>query len=413
MIEPSLPIHDPELRHAFAANAQAQIAFFRAALNNRGGFDLLDFSGRPIPGHPQELHLTTRMVHSYALAQAWGATNCQPIIDAGMAALWHWHRDPAFGGYAWSVTPDGPQDRTKLAYGHVFVLLAASSALMVGHEDAARLLQDIEQVIDRHFWDDARGLLREEYASDWSAISHYRGMNANMHGVEAMLAAYEATGRDVFLDRAGRILSFFTEEIAPAFGWRIPEHYTADWSFDHDYEGDPMFRPAGTTPGHAVEFARLILQHQALCGAADPDAVTRARALVATALRDGWRADGGLAYTVDSHGVVLRPERYWWPVTEAIGAIAALMKIAPQPEDSAWFDRLWACAQAHFIDHTWGGWFPEIDESGQPGSRQFTGKPDIYHALQAMLFPLCPGNARHLAALEHLHERPQALAPNP
>lgn len=399
MTTPALPMHEPPLRRAFAANARAQIAFFRASLNDRGGFDLLDHSGAPIPGRPQELHATTRMVHSYALAHAWGERDCQPMIDAGLAALWSRHRDADFGGYAWSITPDGFDDATKLAYGHVFVLLAASSALAVGHDDAPRLMQDIEHVIDRHFWDEECGLLKEEYGRDWTAISQYRGMNANMHGAEAMLAAYEATGREVFLHRAGRILRFFTEQVAPEFGWRIPEHYTAGWDIDHGYEGNPMFRPGGTTPGHALEFARLILQHRDLSGQGGDDAVRRARALIETALNDAWLSEGGLAYTVDSAGQVIRADRYWWPVTEAIGALAAIMKCDPRAADADWFLLLWDFAQAHFIDHELGGWYPEIGTDGRPQAHRFIGKPDIYHSLQAMLYTRCPRNAHMLRDL--------------
>lgn len=393
MTTPATPLDDPDLRAAFAADAAAQIAFFRASLNDAGGFDPLDHAGAPIPGQPQELHATTRMIHSYALARVWGAADCDALIDAGMGALRHRHRDRDFGGYLWAVTATGIAEPRKLAYGHVFVLLAASSALVAGHDDAARLLADIEHVIERHYWDEARGLLREEFAQDWSAISEYRGMNANMHGAEALMAAYEATGREVFLHRAGRILDFFTARMAPQHGWRIPEHYRADWSIDEGYEGDPMFRPAGTTPGHALEFARLLLQHHELSEGRDPEAPARARRLVQTALGDSWLPEGGLAYTVTPAGAVLRADRYWWPVTEGLGALAALIRHDPQPQDAEWFLHLWAFAQAHFIDHGRGGWYPEIGPDGAPQSRQFTGKPDIYHSLQAMLYPLSPSNA--------------------
>jgi sulfoquinovose isomerase len=399
MTRPELPIHDPALRRAFAENARAQIAFFRASLNDQGGFDLLDYHGAPIPGHPQELHATTRMVHSYALAHAWGQADCQPMVDAGLSALWTRHRDAEFGGYAWSITSEGVSDATKLAYGHVFVLLAASSAMALGHEDAARLMQDIEHILDQHFWDEQRGLLREEYGRDWSVISQYRGMNANMHGAEALMAAYEATGREVFLHRAGRILRFFTQQLAPENGWRIPEHFTAEWEIDHGFEGNPMFRPAGTTPGHALEFARLILQYRDLSGQKGDDIARIARALIETALSDAWLADGGLAYTVSNTGQVLRPDRYWWPVTEGIGALAALMKCDPRASDADWFLRLWDVAQTRFIDHERGGWYPEIGRDGQPQAQQFIGKPDIYHSLQAMLYPLCPRNAHMLCDL--------------
>ena len=44
----------------------------------------------------------------------------------------------------------------------------------------------------------------------------------------------------------------------------------------------------------------------------------------------------------------------------------------------------------HLIDHLQGGWFPELDSDLRPVGRVFTGKPDLYHALQACLIPLLP-----------------------
>lgn len=396
------PLRDPDHRAALAADARAQIDFFRASLDGNGAFSTLDRAGRAIPGHPQELHQTTRLVHSYCLADAWGAPDCAPVIDAGMTALWQRHRDATHGGYVWAVSADGIADDRKLAYGHVFVLLAAASALQAGHDDAPRLLADIEAVIAQRFWDQGSLRLREEYLRDWSPFSTYRGMNANMHGAEAFLAAFEATGKEVYLDRAGAILDFFTARIAPAHGWRIPEHYFETWTPDPSYEGNPMFRPAGTTPGHALEFARLLLQHWDLVGRTDPKIPARARTLVQTALADAWLAQGGLAYTLGADGQVARSDRYWWPVTEALGALGALIKVAPDPQDALWYRRLWDFAQAHFIDHTRGGWIPEIGPDGAPQEAQFIGKPDIYHAIQADLFGLCPGVSRHFDGLRAL-----------
>lgn len=403
-----LPIDDPLHRAALAKDARAALRFFRASLQPDGRLALLDTDGQPVADANQHLHETTRMVHSFAMGQVWGAPDCAAIIDAGMACLWQRHRDTVSGGYVWALTPGGDvADGVKLAYGHVFVLLAASSAMAAGHDDAGRLLADAERLIERYFWNDDEGLLHDEYTRDWQVFSTYRGMNSNMHGIEAMLAAFEATGNDKWLDRAGRILGFFAETIAPANGWRIPEHYDTSWTPDPDYRGDPMFRPPGTTPGHSLEFSRLVLQHWDLTGRADAGAPARARALAETALRDAWISDdvvpgGGLAYTLDDAGRIDRADRYWWPVTEGLGALAALMKADPRPEDAVWYDRLHRCAERLFIDHARGGWFPEVDAAGHPAARQFVGKPDIYHALQADLLPLAPGLSRPMAGLAAL-----------
>ncbi len=247
-------------------------SFFDASLQNGPGFSLLDVQGNPLPTQVQELHTTARLVHSYAFGCVHGHVGAQNIVDHGMAYLNRCHKDPIHGGYVWSLKGDTVADGTKLAYGHVFVMLAAASAKLAGHSDADDLLDDINDVLDRYFWEEDVGLFCDEWSRDWAPFSSYRGMNANMHGVEALLASYEATGREIYLTRAGRILDFFTNKMAPAENWRLPEHYSSDWTIDRKYVGNHMFRPAGTTPGHSFELGRLLLQHWDLSGRPASDA---------------------------------------------------------------------------------------------------------------------------------------------
>lgn len=392
-------LNDPVHRRYLRADAERQVRFFALSLRGDGGFDALDHDAQPLLRQGQELHTTTRLVHSFALASAAGFGGTEEIVDAGMRYLWSVHRDPMHGGYLWAVDENGVHDGTKLAYGHVFVLLAASSAALIGHPLAPALMEDILTVLDTRFSDGGRALFQDEFTRDWQVFSDYRGMNANMHGTEALLAAYEATGDRRHLDRAGDILDFFTRSMAGEYGNRIPEHYTSDWEVDPDYSGNPMFRPAGTTPGHSLEFARLVLHHWDLAGRPAGDTVARARALVTQALSDAWREDGGLVYTLNAAGGVAIPDRYWWPVTEGIGALASLLKIGADAKLEAWYRRLWKFAHGALIDRERGGWYPELGEDSRPVSRQFIGKPDIYHALQADLLPLAPGLSRSIEGL--------------
>ncbi|MFW2543096.1 AGE family epimerase/isomerase [Primorskyibacter sp. 2E107] len=395
-------LSDTTHRRWLADDARRQFAFFLASVGTEPGFHTLDFDGNPLPDTVQELHTTTRLIHSYALGMLGGLRDCEAVVDQGMRYLASHHHDADHGGYVWAMDGDRIADGRKLAYGHVFVLLAGASAKMTGHPDADALIDDVTAVLERHFWEEGPGLFADEWNRDWTPFSNYRGMNANMHGTEALLAAYEATGREHYLEKAGRILDFFLNTMAPQTHDRLPEHYHADWTVDRDYSENPMFRPAGTTPGHSFEFSRLLLQHWDLSGRPDNNAPQTARAVAYRALEDAWREDGGMIYTLDWAGSPAITDRYWWPVTEAIGVLASFLKLDPRPEDEAWYRKLWQFADAHFIDHKNGGWFPELDESGTPTGRQFHGKPDIYHALQADLFPLTRGLSRYAETLPDL-----------
>ncbi|WIY26963.1 AGE family epimerase/isomerase [Parasedimentitalea psychrophila] len=391
------PLHQDYL----ANNALKQLDFFRPSLQQKPGFHVLAQDGGTLDSTVQELHTTTRMIHSFALGKIAGVENCDAMIDQGMRYLFSHHRDREHGGFVWALDDDGIHDDRKLAYGHVFALLAGSSALAAGHPDGAKLITQVDAVLDRHFWQDEPMLFCDEWNRDWTPFSKYRGMNANMHGTEALLATYEATGREKYLDRAGRILDFFLGKIAPSENWRLPEHYTENWAIDRSYSGNPMFRPAGTTPGHSFELARLLLQYWDLRGRPDDGALQTARKLTYRALGDAWDGQsGGLVYTLNFDGSQAITDRYWWPVTEAIGVLAALLKCDPQPSDEDWYRKLWLFADQHFIDYAIGGWFPEIDAQGRPTEVQFLGKPDIYHSLQATLFPLTNGISNAYKGLE-------------
>jgi mannose/cellobiose epimerase-like protein (N-acyl-D-glucosamine 2-epimerase family) len=389
----SLPYH----RRWLTDQASGLFAFFeRRMLNPAGGFFALDDRGEPIgksaaTGKPpaRELHNTTRMVHCFAIARLMGRPGAADFVDHGMEFLWSGHRDTKHGGYFWGIGEDAPSDDKKLAYGHAFVLLAASSAKLAGHPDADRLLADASEVLRTRFWEKVHGASAEEFAADWSPLSRYRGQNSNMHLTEALMAAFEATGDVTYRDMAESIATLIIGKLARENGWRVAEHFDQRWTLDRDYSGGDVFRPAGTTPGHSLEWTRLLLQLWELGGRRLDWLPQAAKALFAEATAKGWNAaQGGFHYTLGFDGKPLLRNRLWWPAAEGIGAAAFLNAIDGAADYETWYRRIWDFAANHLIDRQNGGWRPEAPGKGL--APLFEGKPDLYHALQACLIPLLP-----------------------
>ncbi len=377
--------------------ARDLFAFFQTAIvNPKGGFFGLDATGRPLPapgsgGAVRQLHDTTRMVHCFSMAHLLGLPGADRIIEHGMDFIRTRHHDATHGGYYWSVNDTGPVNQTKQAYGHAFVMLAAASAKVVGHPDADALLADVTQVLHRRFWDAAAGATTEEYAADWQALGSYRGQNANMHLAEALMAAYEATHDSAYLDMAQSIARLIIDRHARAEGWRVAEHFHADWTVDRAYKGDPMFRPPGTTPGHALEWSRLLIQLWELGGRRHDWMKEAAQALFLHTCEIGWDVPkGGFYYTLDWDDRPDCADRYWWPCAEGIAAAAVLRQAGGDARFEEWYRRIWSFVVTHVIDHDGGSWHPELDANLHPVNRVFVGKPDLYHAVQACLIPLLP-----------------------
>jgi mannose/cellobiose epimerase-like protein (N-acyl-D-glucosamine 2-epimerase family) len=372
--------------------------FEREILNPLGGFYDLDDAGKPVApgfgagGKPARyLFNTTRIIHAFSMAHMLGRPGADAIVDHGMDFLWKSHRDPKHGGYYWGVGYDGPSDATKQAYGHAFVLLAASSASMAGHPAGSRLLEDVSAVLRDRFWEDEFGAVAEEFTDDWSPFDTYRGQNSNMHLTESLMAAFEATGDSTYLRMGERIATLIIGKHASANDWRIPEHFHSNWEVDRAYSASPMFRPFGTTPGHSLEWSRLLLQLWELGDRKIDWLLPAARSLFHRAASDGWdQKSGGFYYTLEWDGRPRIRDRYWWPCCEGIGAAAFLGAINGDSVYEGWYRRIWSFVARSFIDRERGGWRAQVDESLRPTSDPFFGKVDIYHSLQACLIPTLP-----------------------
>ncbi len=330
------------------------------------------------------------MTHVFSLASLRGSPDAAGLVDHGLEALWGPLRDESHGGWWSAVDPDGPVARGKEAYGHAFVVLAASSATAAGRPGARALLDEALAVLDR-FWDPEERMLVEEWDESFTELDPYRGLNSAMHGVEALLAAHDVTGSPAPLERASAIASRVVG-IAAAHQWRLPEHFSPSWEPLLDYHlGEPAhpFRPYGGTVGHWLEWARLLVQLGATTGA---DLLAPATALFDSAVRDGWSADGtpGFVYTVDWDGRPVVRQRMHWVAAEAIAAAAALWRATGRQEYADLHAAWWAHVRSAFVDPEGGSWWHELDPSLRPASSTWDGKPDVYHAVQATLVPRLP-----------------------
>lgn len=383
----------PSHRRWLLAQIDALIWFYSRSVNSEGGFFTLDARGSPLS--QGELHDVCRLIHCFSAAHLLGHPSGAEMVDHGLRSLQYHHQDAERGGYYWSV---GRRD--KLAYGHAFVLLAAASAGAVGHPGARDLYEDIIGIIRARFWDDAAGAMTEQYDAQWVPLDGYRGMNSNMHMLEALLAANDTWPTTDLIAMGLRIADLFINRHARAAGWVIPEHYDENWQVDRSYEGDPMFRPAGTTPGHALEWSRLLVQLWHADGRRKDWLPDASRALFVNAVAHGWSHENqALHYTLNWDQRPLRRQNYWWPMAEGAAAADVLGRVLGGAEFEHWYRLFWQSLDRRFIDHRNGGWWHEVSPDGSPAQTVFHGKPDMYHAFQACLIPLVPAEAGILAGL--------------
>lgn len=397
----SLPDH-----HAWLARQTADLlAFGRRTPVPGGGAAWLTDDGRPWLERGVHTWITGRTAHVYSLGALLGLPGARPVAEAALVGLAGPLRDTEHGGW-YARQPgvgesDGPDE--KAAYTHAFVVLGASSATAAGLPGARDLLMQALDVMDRRFWDEATGRVVDTWDTTFTVLDGYRGINGNMHTVEAFLAAADVTGDRLWLDRAARIGHWMVEQ-ASGRAWRVMEHYDETWTAQPDLNADrpdDPFRPFGATTGHGLEWSRMLLHLEA--AGAEGEWLRPARGLFDRAVADGWAVDGadGFCYTTDWAGTPVVRTRLHWVLAEAIGAAAALYQRTGDVRYAERYAQWWDYAARYLHDETHGSWYHELGPDNTPSAQVWPGKADLYHAVQATLIPrlpLAPTLATALAA---------------
>lgn len=390
-------LNTEENRNFLAQIRQNLLDFGHRFPSPAGGAYYLGDDGTPWPEKGRETWITSRMAHVYSIGAILGGLEEGVLADAALRGLRGELHDQTHGGWYAGLTAAGDIMPTKQCYAHAFVILAASSALLAGRPEAQNLLDNALDTYDRYFWDEEEGLSRDTWNTEFTVLDDYRGLNANMHTVEAFLAAADVTGEEKYRIRAGRIIDRVIGW-ARNNSWRIPEHFTENWvpALEHNQERpDDPFKPYGATPGHGIEWARLIIQW-ALSSHQDRQAVSlyidSAKRLYDTAAGDAWNTDGapGLVYTTGWTGKPVVHDRMHWTLAEAINTSAVLHQVTGTERYANDFAQYMAYLDKKVLDHENGSWFHQLDRNNQVIGTVWPGKPDLYHAFQATLIPYCP-----------------------
>ncbi|TYL38827.1 N-acylglucosamine 2-epimerase [Natronococcus pandeyae] len=349
-----------------------------------GGYvaQLDERDGHVYDARTKHLVATARGVHNFSLGVlADGPDWCRYAAEHGLRFLSNEHWDDDREGYDWLLEGRQTRDRTRHCYGHAFVLLAGARATQAGIPGGRAELERAFDVLEERFWEPDHELYADQATPDWE-LSAYRGQNANMHACEALLAAYEATGDERYLERSYTIADRFTREVTAATDGLLWEHYTAEWEPDLSYNEDSprhQFRPPGYQPGHHAEWAKLLAvlaDHRS-----EEWLLERARDLFDAAVELGWDDEhGGLYYTVDADGEPIVADKYGWVHTEAIGASALLSR--HDESYGSWYDRLWEYSLEHLRNPRYGNWYERLTrEHERDGPNHGPAVEPGYHPL--------------------------------
>ena len=363
----TINFRDPDF---IAQHIEQLTAFYQQhAIDPKGGFfQTLLPSGEHQQGPIKQLVSSTRLTWVFATCggrfkqDAWRAS-----AQHGLDYVSNQHFDAKRGAYHWLMADDKPLEQENYCYGLAFVLLMYAGALKAGFTRAKQGLSETFDLLEQRFWQPEFGLYADQASADWQSYSDYRGQNANMHACEAMIAAFEASGEQKYLDRALLIAEHICVRQTQTTDGLIWEHYTQHWQVDWHYNKDDpknLYRPWGFQPGHLTEWAKLLLliyRHQA-----EPWLLIRAESLFNAAWTTAWDKDrGGLYYGFDPQGNICDDDKYFWVQAESMAAAALLAKATGKEVYWQCYDQLWQYCWTHFCNQQHQPWWRLLNADNQ------------------------------------------------
>lgn len=323
-----------------------------------GGFvERLTLDGVPDLAAPKRVRVQARQIYVFSHAKLLGLMpDGDRIAAQGVEfVMRNGFPDGIARGVVHAFERDGTVcDARRDTYDHAFLLFALSWYYRATGRDEVRetilALGDAIWAILRH--PGGSGFVVDDRGTD--ALHQ----NPHMHLFEAVLAAFDATGEPVFLNRARELFGLFRDRMFdPALGV-LREFYDANWQ--------PAAGDAGriVEPGHHAEWVWLLKWYADRTG----EQLGAEAARLYDFARMHGRPGGGVLLCDElwTDGTVKKPSTRSWPQTEAIKAEVAMAEARGEPLG----DRADALVEALFdifLDKTVpGAWIDWIDTNGAP-----------------------------------------------
>jgi mannose/cellobiose epimerase-like protein (N-acyl-D-glucosamine 2-epimerase family) len=379
-------------REFLQAHIKSILEFYHPAIVDPAGGYFQNFldDGSVFDADERHLVSSTRMVFNFCKAyELFGDEEYRRRAEHGLAFVEEHHWDQTRGGYDWTLKGDQATDQTNYCYGLAFVMLMHVSAFKAKVVDTPTAIDKTFEILESRFWLDDDGLYADEASADWSNLSDYRGQNANMHTCEAMLAAFDATANERYLERAYDLAQKFAVELARKSDNLIWEHFKRDLEVDWDFNRDDprnLYRPWGFQPGHQTEWAKLLLTLYEF--RPEDWMIERATYLFDQAIELAWDEEyGGIQYGFNPQGEICDDEKYFWVQAESFAAAARLAVATGEQTYWDWYDRIWQYADQHMIDKVYGAWFRVLDRRNNKLSdaKSTAGGKCDYHTIGACL----------------------------
>jgi mannose-6-phosphate isomerase len=244
-----------------------------------------------------------------------------------------------------------PLDNDSDAYALAFVLLSFSFYYKATQDSSALThIEHTDDFLNRYMAADNGGFY-EAYPIN---KMQQRRQNPHMHLLEGYIAAYDASGEDLYKDRIINLLTLAELHFYDENSSSLLEFFTPDWETDKE-DGHRI------EPGHHFEWVWLL--HQAYKIHPKASYLSMASSLWKKACDYGFDSKGGIFNQIHAQsGDTLDATKRIWPITEFLKA--ACVQIKSEDEQAKAIHNALSFMFDHYLKAD-GRWHEYLDEENK------------------------------------------------
>jgi mannose/cellobiose epimerase-like protein (N-acyl-D-glucosamine 2-epimerase family) len=330
---------------------------------SHGGFNThLDRHGRPREQTAKTTAKQARMIAAFVFG--YRLSGRADFLDAArhgfdflVAHLWDEEED----GWFSSVDRGGaPVNMAKNALHHMYALLGlAAFHGATGDLRALDFAQRTWAVIEGRMRDPRFDGYSLEWSRDWQVRKPQKDLGTLVNLVKACLGMADATGDEVYPDRAAGVLRLIQERLFDSRSGLVLEYWHRDWRYFPTPVRDRI------DVGHVLEAGWLMIA----LGRRSGDCAQRdwGLRLIDRLIEAGWdRRHGGFHHRIFRNGMADGGAKLWWTQCEAISALAHAWSASWDVTYLRYLAALRDFCWRHFVDAEHGEWFVSCTADGRP-----------------------------------------------
>ena len=331
----------------------------------------IDHYGTPEPEAHKGIIMYSRILWTFAAACRFYKNNdYKPFADKARSFIENHFLDKKNGGVYWETDCDGAVVvNKKQVYAEAFTIYAyAEYFLAFGDQSALDFAMELFNKLETICLDKKNGGYFEAFSETWDKLDDVRlsdkdlnepkGMNTNLHVLEAYTTLYEATkdarvGKalkdeillylNTIVDKNNHVTIFFSEDWQPK---------TTEISYGHDIESTWLIWEAAEQ-----------LDDKALLDEIRPKIL----AMIDTFIAEGFDTETNSTWYEYFPKTCKRDsDRHWWVQIEAVEGLANAYDMTGDKKYRDLALKQWDYIRKNVIDRVHGEWFWRIDYDGFP-----------------------------------------------